>query len=333
MKNTLYILMIVLFSNFAGAQANDYKALWDKVEKLEIEGLPESALKIVEDISKHAIKDNNDVQHIKTMLFKSKFALILEEDAQLKIINDFKEQISSSEFPVKNILENILANLYWQYFNQNRWRFYNRTKPSTNSGLIQDFRTWDLQTLFNQIHGHYQNSLENGLMLQLEPLNNFDDILVNQKGSKTYRPTLFDFLSHNALEFYKTNETHITRPAYKFEIDDEAFLGDSKTFSEIVLKSQDTTSLQLHALKIYQSLIRFHLKDKSPVALTDANIQRLKFIERHATFNNKQTLLLETFQKERESLKNHEVSALYSFEIASIYFRQGQKYNPAPNSS
>lgn len=328
-KRTLSILIIILFSNLTSAQNSDYKMLWDKVEKLEIEGLPKSALKIVEDISAKAKKDKNHPQFIKTMLFKSKFAMVLEEDAQLKIINNFKSEIKQSTFPTKNILENVLANLYWQYFKQHRWQFYNRTKvASKTSTTNNDFRTWDLQTLFNEVHLHYQNSLKNGLMLQLEPLNKYSVLLNEQKGSKIYRPTLFDFLSHNALQFYKTNETHITKPAYKFEIDNPDYLGDKHTFSNIKLKSKDSTSLQLNALKIYQDLIRFHLKDESPLALADVNINRLKFVNQHATFSNKQTILLEALKTESEQLKTHEVSGLYDFEIASIYYQQSLQYQP-----
>ena len=81
---------------------------------------------------------------------KSKFNLILEEDAQLTIIADFKTEISKSAPPTKNILKNVLANLYWQYFKNNRWQFYNRTKTAEKVNT-EDFRTWDLQTLFNEI--------------------------------------------------------------------------------------------------------------------------------------------------------------------------------------
>ncbi|MFD1162699.1 alpha-2-macroglobulin family protein [Hwangdonia seohaensis] len=327
MKHTLSILMIILFSNFTQAQNPDYQELWTKVEKLEVEGLPKSALKIVEDISVKAKKDKNHPQLIKTMLFKSKFALVLEEDAQLKIINDFKNEIEQSSFPTKNILENILANLYWQYFNEHRWQFYNRTKTFEKVDPI-DFRTWDLQTLFNEIHVHYQKSLENGLMLQLEPLSNYSVLLNEQKNSKIYRPTLFDILSHNALLFYKTDETQITKPAYKFEIDNPDFLGDTSTFSNLKLASKDSTSLQLNALKIYQDLIRFHLKDKSPLALADVNINRLKFVLQHATFSDKQTILLNALKTESERLKSHEVSGLYDYEIATIYYQQGLEYQP-----
>ena len=36
-----------------------------------------------------------------------------------------------------------------------------------------DFRTWDLQTLFDEIHLHYQHSLKNGFLLQQEDLDRY----------------------------------------------------------------------------------------------------------------------------------------------------------------
>ena len=127
MNKTLTFIMILLFANLGHSQ-NNYAELWKSVEKFEAEGLPKSALEIVEEINLKAHTDNNNAQRIKTLMFKSKFILNLEEDAQLKVINSFKNEIAISEFPTKNILENVLANLFWQYFQQNRYKFYNRTK-------------------------------------------------------------------------------------------------------------------------------------------------------------------------------------------------------------
>ncbi len=326
----LLLFMIILFSNIAQGQDSNYTNLWTKVEQFEVDGLPKSALKAVENIEKQAIIDNNNPQLIKTMLFKSKYALILEEDAQLSIINDFKTKIAKSDFPTKNILENILANLYWQYFNQHRWQFYNRTKTAEKADT-EDFRTWDLQTLFDETHIHFQNSLQSGLMLQQEPLNKYSALLHEQKGSKIYRPTLFDFLNHNALQFYKTNETQIIKPAYKFEVENPDLLAPAERFSILNIESKDSTSLQLHALKIYQDLIRFHLKDKSPLALTDVNIERLKFVNQHATFVDKKTLLMSALKTESERNKTHEVSGLYDYEIAAIYYQESTQYQAANN--
>lgn len=326
-KQTILLFMILLFSNLSQAQNENHERSWKEVEAFEKEGLPKSALKAVEAIGLQAKKDDNQSQVIKTMLFKSKYALVLEENAQLSIINNFKSEIAKSEFPTKNILESILANLYWQYFQQNRYKFYNRTKTSEKVDA-EDFRTWDLETLFAEVHLHFQKSLDNGLLLQQEPLKTYDALLNTQKDSKVFRPTLFDFLSHTALEFYKTNETHITKPAYKFVIDDLNFLENAEAFSVLNIASKDTTSLQLHALKIYKSLIRYHLKDASPFSLADVNIERLKFVHEHATFDDKDALLLSTLKNESDRLEQHEVSGLYDFEIASIYFEQSKQYIP-----
>ncbi|MGB3608274.1 MAG: alpha-2-macroglobulin, partial [Psychroserpens sp.] len=209
MKLIISALMIVLFANFSNAQTlDDYPELWKKVSDFENKGLPKSALKIVETIEKKAKASQNQSQQIKTLLYKSKYALTLEEDAQFEIISDFKSAIAKSKSPTKNILHNFLGTLYWQYFNQNRYKFYNRTKigeneNSSDSSKSSDFRTWDLKTLFQEVHFHYQSSLENTEILQQTNIKEFEALLIEQPNSETYRPTLFDLLSHNALEFYK----------------------------------------------------------------------------------------------------------------------------------
>lgn len=323
--------MILFFANFSQAQSNNYEKLWKEVEKNENNGLTKSALEVVEQISKMAVADKNTSQHIKSLLYKSKYALILEEDAQLKIINDFKSQIATSTTPTQNILESMLANLYWQYFQQNRYQFYSRSHTESKVDA-DDFRTWDLRTLFEEIDVHFQNSLKNSLILQKTRLVNYDELLQESKGSKLYRPTLFDFLNHNALDFYKTDENSISQPAYKFQIDDPEFLAVAKTFSKIDIIHQDSTSLQLKALKIYQNLIVFHLKDKEFDALADVDIQRLQFVKSKATFQDKDTVYLNTLKHASSAHKNHAVSALYNFEIASLYHQQGQSFDPKTNS-
>ncbi|MBV1924327.1 MAG: alpha-2-macroglobulin, partial [Flavobacteriaceae bacterium] len=332
MKHLTTLLMIVLFANFTQAQHNDYTPLWEKVKKTEADGLTKSALEIVDQIAEIAKKDNNATQQIKVLFYKSKYALTLEEDAQLKIINDFKTEIDKNQFPIKNILESQLATLYWQYFQQNRYKFYNRTKTESKVDEI-DFRTWDLQTLFSEIQLHFSNSLQNGLLAQQTQLDEFDYILQTVEGSKIYRPTLFDFLSHQALSFYKTDENSIAKPAYKFEIDQATYLSDAKTFSRIEIESKDETSLQLQALKIYQSLIKFHLKNNNPFALTEVNLDRLKYVNQHAIFDNKEMVYLQALLSEKISVKEHEVSALYDFEIASLYYLQANEYSPKTDDS
>jgi TonB-dependent SusC/RagA subfamily outer membrane receptor len=316
-KQTLLILIIILLSFTAKAQ-NDYDKLWTEVEKLEVEALPKSALKIVEEIYEKGEKDDNSPQIIKALFYRSKFSLTLEEDAQLKVINRFKKQISKSNFPAKNVLQNILANVYWQYFNQNRYQFYNRTKTNTKVD-VNDFRTWDLKTLFEEIHQYFSASLKNADQLQNIEITAFATILQIGKDATIYKPTLFDFLANNSLEFYKSSETSITRPSYKFTLNDASFLSDANTFSAQNISSKDSLSLQLNALKVFQKLIDFHLKKNNQNALAEIDIQRLNFVVLHANVDKNEAILLATLKASKAQFKKHQASGLYAFEIAKIY--------------
>ncbi|MCI2229801.1 MG2 domain-containing protein [Polaribacter sp. MSW13] len=328
-KITTTLLMIIFFSSITNAQ-EDYKALWLKVEKLEVAHLPKSALKIVEEIYAKAAKDNNSAQLIKSLFYQSKFALILEEDAQLKVIQQFKKHISKSEFPTKNVLENVLANLYWQYFKKNRYTFYNRTKTKEKTNF-EDFRTWDLNTLFEEIHTYFKASLENADALQKISISEFAPILHLQKGAENYRPTLYDFLANNALNFYKTSEATITKPSYQFKIDEPIYLSDVNTFSKLSLVTRDRLSLAFNTLKIYQKLIQFHQKSNNQEALVAIDLQRIYYVNTHGTFDDKESVFLKTLETSSIIFENSKESSLYAFEIAKKYYEKATTYSYSKN--
>ena len=171
MKNLIAILMLICFATITNAQ-NNFDNQWKDVSKLEKDGLTQSASDLVDDIYEAAVKLKNKPQQIKALLHKSKYMLILEEDAQLAIVNRFKSEIDKAEkIATKRLLENMLATLYWQYFQQNRYQFYERSR--TDEKVSEDFRTWDLETLFNEIHSYYQRSLQNGILLQQQKLEDY----------------------------------------------------------------------------------------------------------------------------------------------------------------
>ncbi len=326
MKNYITCIMIILFAQFSNAQDtnNFYAEQWEKVQQLENEGLTKSALDVVNGIKARAIIDKNRSQTIKSLLYVSRYALTLEEDAQLNIVNDFKAEIDRSDVVTKHVLENLLATMYWQYFQQSRYQFYNRTETDTKIDS-NDFRTWDLNTIFNEIHTYYQRSLENGLVLQQERLEDYKNILIEFDNSKLYRPTLYDLLSHNALTFYKTDENSITKPAYQFKVEDTKLIGIGSDFMNLELESKDSTSLQLNALKIYQSLLRVHHQN-NPDAYTAVNIERLNYVYNYAIFEDKDAQFIKTLNTEASSINTSPLSGWYTYELAQLYRKQGLTY-------
>ncbi len=329
MKHFVLILTILLFSQMAQSQQNNgsFETLWLQVEKLEKEALTKSALTVVNTISEKAKKEKNAAQIVKALLYASKYAMTLEEDSQLKIINDFKTEIKTAKAPTKNVLESYLAGLFWQYFQQNRYRFYNRTTTDVKVDTT-DFRTWDLTTLFKEISMHYEASLADEALLKRTPVSRFDVILNQQSDTEEYRPTLFDLLAHNALSFYKTSENNITRPAAKFEIDNPDLLCEAYAFTSKNIDTADDTSLQAKALCIYQKLLMLHLPSTKPYTLAEINIERLQFIYDNATFKNKGEQFLEVLQNSASAAKGSLAAGLYRYQIALHLNNQGNEYQP-----
>lgn len=332
MKHLVTLITIILFSQMVTSQQHNesFESLWQKVEKLENNALTKSALKVVNTISEKAKKENVPPQIIKSLLYSSKYALTLEEDAQLKIVNAFKEEITQVDFPTKNVLESYLAAMYWQYFQQNRYQFYNRTNTDVKVDSI-DFRTWDVTTLFEEISIHFEKSLENASKLKTTPVSDFDAILHRQKGSEDYRPTLFDLLAQKALTFYTTNENSITRPADKFEIDNPEFLCDGRTFTQLSISTTDDTSLQATALCIYQQLLTLHLPAEHPYRFAEVDLQRLQFVYQNAVFEDKDQHYLEVLKNAASAEKGKPASSLYNYKIAVLLYQQGNTYQPKTN--
>jgi uncharacterized protein YfaS (alpha-2-macroglobulin family) len=307
------------------AQNNNYNVLWNQVSTLELDDTPKSALEIVKQIEAKATTEKNHTQLIKVLLFKSKFSLILEENAQLTVVKDFKEQIAKSEAPTKNILQNMLAKLYWDYYQQNRYQFYNRTKTENKVDEI-DFRTWDLETLFAEISTYFEQSLENALVLQNTTTEAFEPILTTFEGSTILHPTLYDFLAHNALEFYKTTENSITKPTYAFEIKEALHLGDLQQFQQVKLTSKDSTSLELKALNLYQDLIVFHAAKNNAIPLAAVNVERLQFVYTNGRITDKEAIYLSALKSGKNKVRHLYAKAIYDVEIAKFTYNQGQQY-------
>ena len=307
-----------------------YTTLWSEVHQYELKYLPKSALAKTDSIYARAKSEHNYVQLIKAMIFQAKFATIIKEDHELHIVNRFKSEIAGSEGPFKNIQESILANIYWQYYQKNRWKFFRRTKTSEKVDK-EDFRTWDLNTLFQEIHLHFQNSLQNPVRLQAIDLGEIDELLMKYQDSRQYRPTLYDFLAHNALDFYKTSESRLTEPVDKFEIRDKRYF-DSPYFGELATAT-DSLSLDLNVLQIYRQLCRFHEMRKDTAAYLMLETERLEFLRNHGAFNDAEALYFRALQRLKAAFSRHAGSALVDFKLARFLFRQGNTYTQRRNDT
>lgn len=304
----------------------DYDPEWKKADSLIAAGLPKSAMEVVENLYAKAKGENNYPQFIKSILYKVRLNADFEEEFLESSIEDIESIVPNSATPVKQILYSIEADLYWRYYQANRYKFMDRITAMDVEK--EDIRTWDLKTLMDAVIKNYLLSLEEKQALQTMSLKNYDAILEIQKDSKKYRPTLYDFLAYRAFDFFRNDESSIIQPSFTFELDKETYFADATVFIKVPFETKDTLSLKFYALKIISDLISFHEKDKDPAAFIDADLIRLDFVRDNSTLEIKDSLYIAAVEAIEKKFSSDPSGADAGYKAAREYSRTGGLYNP-----
>lgn len=302
----------------------NYAELWAKVDSLEKDGLYKSALDVVNTIFSKAQDDSNAPQIVKSVIFRMKYNSYLEEDDFIKALAELNSLSEKEEFPIKQLIHSVTAEVYWQYYQSNRWTFMNRTQ--TVNFENNDVRTWDLKTISEHVNKHFLLSLESADSSQHTDLADFKDILAQNYTDRALRPTLYDFLAHRAIAFFSNSESELVRPEAKFVIDDKAYFGSASEFTAINPVSNTGTSNTYLAVKTYQELTRFRLKDKQIAPLNDLELQRLAYVRGESVSSDKDERYLSALKALVSNYPEHEASAEVQFYIAQYYNESGDNY-------
>ncbi|MBC7694772.1 MAG: hypothetical protein H7141_04915 [Burkholderiales bacterium] len=307
---------------------DNYEKLWKKVDSCENIGLTESALKIVNGIYVKAKNENNAPQFVKAILHRMKFESYKEEFSLEKSIFELRDEAKVARFPIKPVLQSILADAFYQYFQNNRWKFYNRT--TTVNFKNDDIETWDLKAIHFAIISNYKASLENIDSLKRTKIAMYDDILV--KGTtecRQWRPTLYDFLGHRALGYFMNPETDVSRPANRFTINNDEFLKPYPDFLNIqITNPSDSLETKYYALKLIQDLTHFHKNDVNPDALIDLELMRLDYTHNNSQNPKKDTLYLNSLKAIQTKFAQNSRVTEVDTRIANWYLQKSNEYKP-----
>jgi len=318
--------LIFIATGFCQAPVKNYEQEWKKIDELITKKkLPKSALAEVKKIYALAKKEKQDAQLIKAVVYMTGLQNETREENEALSIKEVEKEIAISKEPVTSILKSLLAEMYWNYFEDSRLDLYDRTE--TMQFKKEDIRTWGTGDFHKKISELSLQSIKEEKLLQQTRLEPYDAIII--KGNTRHlRPTLYDLLAHRALEYFKNDEQHLSQPAYAFEIDQPGAFAAAADFIKTKFSTRDTASLQHKALLVYQKLLAFHLNDSKPDALLDADIQRLEFVQENSTHPDKDSLYRQALNKIANWYGNLPAAAQAWYLLAKEFNDDGNKYEP-----
>ena len=303
----------------------DYDKAWKEIEDLDKQGLPKSALEKVKVLLETARTENEHAHFIKALIYKGKYESQLEEDGLANAIFNFQLEMEKAQFPVKPILQSMLAEMYSNYLDQNRWQIQNRTQ--TVNFKNEDIRTWTMEQLLAESSKYYWASLEDKRSMSAD-IQAFKLLLVDGENDEGLRPTLYDFLAHRAIDFFANERNYVTQPAYKFEVENDIAFAPVNDFINWKIETKDTTSQKYQTLLLFQDLLRFKASEKrlhSP-SLLDADLKRLSFIYNNAVHNNKDSLYVAALEQLKKQYEGSPGVADINAALAQYLYHKGIGY-------
>jgi len=340
MKNKLKIsLLAVLFLSintafsrnklvFPPDEKDKYELKWEKVDSLERKGLYRMALDEVGTIFTLASTEEVHTQVIKSVLFELKYNAYLEEDDYILGIYRLDELIKKAPSPSKEILHSLTAEVYWGYYSSNSWKFQDRTNVVDVD--IKDVRTWDLKRIAVKIRYHYLMSLGNKTISQNNLIKDYEDIASYTKYDEAtrMRPTLFDFLGHRALDFFKSNKFNVPGSAETFVIEDKRFFGANTTFMQAAkLGTTDSLNTEFFAIKLFYELTKFHAGKHNANALFSVELERLKFVKDKAFISDKDDIYYSALERLAQAYQSESFSSEALYEMALFHSNKAASYN------
>ncbi len=330
MKQLVKILTIFLMISVASSafsqKPTDYDKTWKEIESLKKQGLPQSAIKLVDKIYQQAGSESNQPQVIKALIYKISLQGDYEEDHQQKAIDLLTTSIKTAATPEKEILHSILGELIKNYYDQNRWKILQRT--AVYGDPSDDMETWDATQFEHAIYQHYQLSLNNKTQLESIPLDDYTAILTDpDKEQLNLWPTLYDLLANRALEYFSESSGDFGQGVENQMTSENPYFTKAIAFVNLPIDSVSIGKNHARVLRLFQQLLSIHLNSNNTEAFVDLDLRRLTYVYHQTLFS---AVSRQSYEKALQNLiastNNPKALQQVYYRLAQLYFDYGTGY-------
>lgn len=318
-RNSL-LLILMLLGNFAQAQSNNYEALWKEIDALEAQQLTKDALAKTEQLISKAKKESNTAQLVKGINYLVRYKVAVEEDGGISNtigVREVKKYIADANDVEKAILQSALADLYYGYYQNYRYKIYSITPVADT---VEDFTLWDARRISSEIVKLYEASLSNAKALQLLPLENYLPIVENPKANGAFViTTLYDLLAFKTIRFFSDSDIRMAEVKDAYEMNAPFLMSAAENFAKQKIQSADSLSFDLKTIQLYQQWLAFKLTQNNPAALVEADLMRLAFVNVKYTGDNKDILYIDALTQLRKKYTGTPQEAEIVYQLAALY--------------
>ena len=312
-------------------------AAWKRVQTALDEGKPQTALEALAAVEEEARAAGAWAEVARAVATR-----VLAEtgdrppDDPERIVRLVARRDAAAE-QIRGVLDAILANWTWGYFQQNRWRYQQRTEGAADATDIARIAEWDLPTIVAAIRGRFALAVAPPdsaarKLLQSLPVGEWSALIEPGTMPDRYRPTVWDVVVHDALDFAASGERGAVAPEDAFELDAASpVLDPVEGFldwrPDTAPDQTDADSPLLDSVRLFRELILFHRDDADRTAGLAADLDRLEWAGGRVVATGgpeeitaRREMALEAFMQRAEG---HEIESLAAAQLAELAQARG----------
>jgi len=323
MKRIIALTCIVFLLNPLQAQrsARYYEEAWKKVDRFDAANLPASAALEVSRIRLRANSNGNLGQELKAIFRYGSYVQENRKDATLEYVDSLTVFLREATGIRKALLHSMRASALSEYLSAQRWVLYGRSETSDRT---DDIRTWSITDLHQQISADHLTAIKEREKLKVASPQDLAAALISGDLRKR-RPTLYDLVVHAALDYFTRDERDIAKFSGGFEINDPASFAPAAEFTRHRFVTDDSLSLEVRALSLFQEAMAWHLNDRSPEALIDLDLRRLAFAHDRSVDPDKDQQYIRSLKELADRYASNPASAQASYLKANMDHRLAQE--------
>ena len=300
---------------------NPYEKLWKQFNEHLENDLPESAGKTLDQIEQKAVKDGDQVQLLKSFLYRRKVMFTtVEDDSDQAWLEYALAQLDRLDTVPQAVLHCEIACIYAEYLDDNLSSINDNIAIDGDLNGVE-MKYWDKKTFERLIDEHFSLALQP--IPQLKAVNSKDYLTLYERPDPYYlrfEPTMFDFLFHRVTNHYRNNaDADDLDPEWDTQL---WWLADME-FAKADLGDSDNAIIR--CLRIFQQLINENRDNENLLLYND--YKRYSFvngiIKEHALYQ-------QAIQSLRERYRDNEQYSNLSAELAGNLIEQ---YREFPNDS
>jgi hypothetical protein len=270
-------LFLSLTLGALAAWAGPRDAAWKSVREASDKGLPKTAIQRLDAIVRDALAEKAYAEAVRGIATRIALEGAIEGGKAEERVVRLQQALTNAPPAMRPVMEVILADWYVSYYQQNRWRFMQRTATAGETAG-NDLATWDLPRILAEIGTHFDRALAAAPQLKTIPVAQFDALLEKGTLPDACRPTLYDFVAGEALDYYSSGERVGAQAEDAFVLAAESpVFGTTDEFLRWKVEGADAAASTVKALRLLQELLAFHRDDADPSAFLDADLRRLAF--------------------------------------------------------